>query len=62
MARPRGTPREPEPRGTVAPAEVERIRSQILRSVYAELRIRGGGEFYGYTKSSNDNYGKYEKE
>jgi hypothetical protein len=54
---------EPEPRVRLDAAQFERIRSQILRTVLAELRIRGGGDlFYGYTKSSNENYGKYEKE
>jgi hypothetical protein len=44
-------------------AEVERVKSHILRSVISELRIRGGGDLaYGYTKSANENYGKYEKE
>ena len=44
-------------------AEFARVRSQILRSVISELRARPGGDFaYGYTKSSNENYGKYEKE
>lgn len=43
--------------------DFERIRSQILRTVISELRIRGGGDLvYGYTKSANENYGKYEKE
>lgn len=47
----------------VAPAELERVRSQILRTVLSELRTRGGGDLaYGYTKSANENYGKYEKQ
>jgi hypothetical protein len=48
---------------TLSEPELARVRSQILRSVVSELRMRPGGDFaYGYTKSSNENYGKYEKE
>ena len=48
---------------TLSEPDFARVRSQILRSVISELRMRPGGDFaYGYTKSSNENYGKYEKE
>lgn len=47
----------------ITPEVFERLRSMIMRSVASELRTRGGDRIaYGYTKSSNDNYGKYEKE
>jgi hypothetical protein len=44
--------------------EFERIRSQILSSLLAELTElrRRGDDAYGYTKSDNENYGKYEKQ
>lgn len=48
---------------TLSEADFAKVRSQIMRSVIAELRMRPAGDFaYGYTKSSNENYGKYEKE
>jgi hypothetical protein len=65
MAKKAATRRDaPAPEKSVlTPAEFERVRSQILRTVISELRVRGGGDFaYGYTKSANENYGKYEKE
>lgn len=49
--------------GRLPPQEFERIRSQILSTLLSELRLRPDlGLAYGYTKSSNENYGKYEKE
>jgi hypothetical protein len=48
---------------TLSEADFSKVRSQIMRSVLSELRMRPAGDFaYGYTKSSNENYGKYEKE
>lgn len=50
------------PVAALSEADFAKVRSHILRSVVSELRVRGGDFAYGYTKSSNENYGKYEKE